>query len=226
MKLFFPSNLLATALLGVASLLLTPTSSLAQNFHVTVNTTALTTLPNSANAPFSLDFQLNSGATLNNNSAVISNFTFGGGGAPFGSANYFGGASGTLPGAVTLTDTAAFNEFFQSFTAGTILGFDLSLSNIADAGPTPNVFAFSLLDSSTFNIPTTGLGDTLFLVTLNGGALSPEAFSGTGDYAGITVSFAAIPEPSTYGAMIGAAAFVGVLRNRRRNRASVAKATA
>lgn len=221
MKTLIRSKLLTAALLGLAGLLLPAASSQAQNFHVTINTAALTILPNAANGPFSLDLQLNSGLTLNNNSAVVSNITFGGG-APFGPATTINGASGTLPGPVILTDSGAFNEFFQSFAAGSTLAFDLSLSSNLDAGGTPDVFSLALLDNNLFNIPTTGLGDSLFLVTFTGGAPTVEAFMGTGDFAGVLVSFAPIPEPATYGAIIGAVALLGAVRNRRRRQADVA----
>ena len=33
--------------------------------------------------------------------------------------------------------------------------------------PTPDAFSFSILDGNLFNIPTTGLGDSLVFLTLN-----------------------------------------------------------
>jgi hypothetical protein len=169
-------------------------------YHVTIDTSALLSAANSANGPFSLDFQLNSGNTLNNNTATISNFTFGGGGgSPFGPVSIFGGASGNLSSAVTLHDTAAFNEFFQSFTAGTVVRFDVSLTQNVDAGPTPDAFVVAILDNTLGNIPTSGLGDSLLFANIN--TTRPLTIaqlnlaSGTGSYAG--VSARAVPEPTT-----------------------------
>lgn len=210
------------ALLGLAGLLLSAASSHAQNFHVSIITSVLNTV-NSASAPFSLDFQLNSGNTLNNNTAVVSNFTFGGGGLPFGSATLLGGASGSLPGTITLSDTGAFNEFFQSFTAGSSLDFDVSLTQNADAGPTPDGFSIALLDNNLFNIPTTGLGDSLLLVNVNGGTFTG---TGTGSYVGVNVLITPIPEPATYGVVFGAIILAGVVTHRRRQRSVAALASA
>lgn len=214
MKNLIRTKFRALALFGVAGLLLSPAASFGQLFHVEINTAALGLPANSTSAPFALDFQLNSGNTLNNNTAVISNFTFGGGGAPFGAANVFGGASGSLPGTITLTDTLAFNEFFQSFTFGSILGFDLFLSQNVDAGPTPDGFSIGLLDNLLFNISTAGFANQLLTVDLLGATPAIQTFAGTGAYAGVTLAITAVPEPSTY-AIAGAIVLMGIVFGRR-----------
>jgi hypothetical protein len=210
MKNYLRFKFLASALLGVVGFLGATALSHAQGFRVSIATSALNLPANNANAPFSLDFQLNSGSTLNNNSVSISNFNFSGG-SGFGPATFIGGASGSLLGSVTLSDTGAFNEFFQTFTVGSSLSFDFTLTRKADAGPTPDAFSIAILDGNLFNVPTTGLGDSLLLVNING---STSTGVGTGSYQGVTLSITPVPEPATYGVVSVAVLLAGVATTR------------
>jgi PEP-CTERM motif len=172
--------------------LLNPTLGHAQAFyHVNVTTASLI---GNASGPFSLDFQLNdgSGSGDGNNTATLNNFTFGGGSA-LGSASLIGGATGNLTSGITLSESAAFNEFYQGFTPGTTLGFDVALSANLDAGLTPDLFGFAILDSNLANIPTTGFADSLLLITING--VTPTVQ--TGSSLNPTGVVATVPEPST-----------------------------
>jgi len=184
------SLLLSRAVLGM--LLLCCSAHAASTFHISVNTTPL--IGNSS-GPFSIDFQLNNGtaAGLGNNTATISNFNYFGGSA-VGSASLFGGAQGDLASGVLLNNSSAFQEFFQEFTLGTRLAFDVSLTSNVD-GVTPDAFVFTLLDSNLFNITTTGLGDSLVLVNLDSSLLTVQSFNGTGAYGAVTTS---VPEPPPY----------------------------
>jgi len=217
MKNLASPRLLTTSLLAATGLLLGCATSRAALYHITIDISALGLPPTSSLGPFALDFQLNSGNTLNNNTAVVSNFTFGGGGAPFGAANTFGGASGDLAGGtLTLNDTTPFNEFYQTFTTGVSVGFDLSLTQNVDAGLTPDAFSVSILDGTTANIPTTAGDNTLLHADINTtGALSIDQLnlaSGTGTYSGVSIQ--AVPEPSAAMCALLAGA-AGVLRRRR-----------
>jgi len=57
--------------------------------------------------------------------------------------------------------------------------------------PTPDAFSFAILDTSLFNIPTTGLGDTLVFVNIDGASPAVQLSVGTGNFAGVV----AVPEP-------------------------------
>jgi len=202
---------LAASVLAFASLPQAQASTLL--FHVTVDTTPLTT---SANGPFSLDFQLNDGSGLadGNNTATVSNFTFGGGAAT-GSPNYLGGVIGDISSSLTLSETTAFNELFQGFTAGTSLAFDVAISGNTDAGITPDSFIFSILDSTLGAITTSGSAGQTVQLDITSPILGVDAvqsYNGTGAYTGVNVSV--VPEPSTN--LLALASIFGVLTIRRR----------
>src|SRR6478735_3779712 len=119
---------------------------------------------------FYVDFQLNDGNGVGdgNNSAYITNINLGGGSIA-GPASAWGGVWGDLGTGIALSDTEAFNEFFQAFLPGTFLSFELSLTNNFN-GPVPDMFGFAILDESLFNLPTYAPGsDQLLTVELNGG---------------------------------------------------------
>lgn len=181
--LAFGAGVLFTAQTGGASTI---------EYYVDINTASLV---GNSSGPFSLDFQLNDGSGLGdaNNTATINNFAFGTGGAS-GTANLSGGTSGALSSSVTLTDTTPFNEFYQTFNAGTTLSFDVTLTLNSDSGPTPDSFAFAILDNNLNNIPTTGVGDSYLLVNLGP---TPSVTTGFSSSPGVTVSVAAVPEPGS-----------------------------
>lgn len=189
-------TLVAAALCAGLALAASPVSAAPITFTVEVNTASLI---GSSSAPFSLDFQLTGGSPLGN-TATIGNFSFGGGSAT-GAANTFGTATGSLSSTVTLsTSPSSFlNEFFQTFLPGSLLKFDVFLTSNVNA-PTPDVFAFKILDNSLFEIPTTGLGDSLVIVNLDSptlGIRDVETFRGTGAFSGVAATAAPVPEPAT-----------------------------
>ncbi len=198
-----------------AGLLLSTAASQAAYYKVTIDTSALNLPPTSLNGPFSVDFQFNSGDTLNNNTATISNFFFSGGAAGGGGVASGPSVTGNLGGTINLADSDAFNSYYETFTTGGIFEFEVLLSENADAGLTPDSFSFSILDNLLENITTNGIANSLLQVDIVPGALTVgdlNLASGTGSYAGVSV--AAIPEPSA--ALLGLAACgFGVLRRRR-----------
>ncbi len=190
--------LLPALVLGVITAGVAPASASSISFHVQVNTAPL--IGNSS-APFYLDFLLidGSGTLAVPNTVTIGDFNFTSG-APSGSPTLSGGASGNLATSVTLTDNLNFsNEFFQAFTPGALLGFDVTMTTNAD--PTaPDAFSFAILDKNLFNLPTTSalLDDSLLFAQLTPGLSNRTVVtSSTTNPAGVTVNASAIPEPGT-----------------------------
>ena len=219
-------------LTGACALSLASVHAANQEYLVTVDTG---TLLSTGNAPFYLDFQLNYGGAGIGNSATISNFNFGGGSVS-GAPTVSGTAAGSIASAVTLSDnsTNGFNELFQGFAPGSTLSFNVTVSN-NPPGLVPDALEFAILDKSTGQIPTTqptgsndpqngidGLSLVDFEIGGNGtgSKIVANAYNGAnnpdlgGDYTGVTVSVAAVPEPSSW-ALAGLCAAMFVFLRRR-----------
>lgn len=196
-------NRIVLAALLIFTLVAPLTSHANLQFNVSLNTTLLVGNPN---GPFTMDFQLNDGSGINdaNNTARLSNFSFGGGAAS-GSPTILGGVSGGVNSTVSLIDSSFLNFFDQTFNSGGTLSFDVVLTTNVDSGPTPDGFFFSLIDGAGNLVPTTGLLSTFLEVDLDSGSPAIQAFGGVGTYAGIgTPTITAIgggpspiPEPGT-----------------------------
>ncbi len=105
--------------------------------------------------PFSVAFQLADGSGTNdgNNAVVVSNFRFAGG-SPSGTPVVAGSAFGSLASTVSLTDSGIVNYFYQPFTPGTTLSFQITVTTNTDPGGILDEFTFSLLDNTLTPIPT------------------------------------------------------------------------
>ena len=203
------NQLLRNTLLLAAGLFLSSAAAHAAVYHVSIDTSTLTA---TGNGPFSLDFQFNGGDTPGNNTALISNFDFGGGSAT-GSANLTGSVTGSLLTSVSFTNTSAFSEFYQTFTAGGVLQFDVTLTQNLD-GITPDSFSVAILDGNLNNIDTNSAFGSLVQIDINTtGTLNVNTASGTGVYSGVTTT---VPEPSST-MLVGLLAGGMLLRRRRRN---------
>jgi len=133
----------------------------AGSISLSLNTTPLI---GGATAPYFVEFQLVDGDGLANSTVTVSGFGFGAG-SPLGLVSAGGGVSGDLSGAVTLTDSTFFSFFYQMFTPGDQLTFDISFD--ASGSPVvPDRFTFAILNSSFFEVPTTGAGNELLGIDL------------------------------------------------------------
>ena len=191
-----------SALCGTAALiaLLFGTASTAHadlNFKVSLDTTPLTGSL-AVNAPFRVNFQLIDGDGVANNLVTIENFSFGSGSAG-GDLLLFGGAAGDLTGSITLSDPDPgfiFNAFFQRFTPGNTLAFDVHTTTNY-VGGTPDRFSFSIQDRWGADIPTSGMAWEFIGVDLNGPTPVVEVYGAAGDYEDMgTPGLAMVPEPS------------------------------
>jgi hypothetical protein len=168
-------GILAGVICGLVSM---PMAQADFDYHVVVDTTALL---GHAAGPFEIEFQLNDGSGTGdgNNSAFVGGFQFGGGSIGVSGPTAVGGVTGSLnAGSFQLSDTSFYNSVFQQFVPGTTLSFDVHQTTQADGGTTPDQFSFSILDCGHSPIPTTGPGDALFTVDIQGEPPLVQTFGG------------------------------------------------
>jgi hypothetical protein len=175
-------------------------------FNLSLDTSGLV---GNANDPFALDFQFSSGDTTSgvSNTATLSLFAFGAGGSA-GVGNPFpnsGNASGDVGSTVVLNTSGGsfFNEFSQNIAPGSMLSFQINLTNNPQSSGTPDEFTFQLIDNTLSGISTTDPSgsSSLVIIDLTGGTLTPRIFSTNGDSVAITphvsLSQTEVPEPAS-----------------------------
>jgi len=162
----------------------------------------------------SLDFQFDPGPLITQPATVeISSFT---GGAFVGLPQTIGDVTGgPLPATVTIDNTFQTNDYFQSFTFGTSLSFDVSFSGPAVDSPnglatSTSEFVFSTFSDQNGIVPVltpdpNGVSGTI-VVNLNG-SLTPSS---------ISPQIQITPEPGTLWMLSGALAALSGFKVRRR----------
>jgi hypothetical protein len=170
----------------------------ADIYTVTVNTSSI------YGTSGSLDFNFNPGPLLTQ-AASLQILNFASDGTLADSPILTGDVSGGLPGTLTFDNGSGFNDYFEGFTFGNTLAFDVSLYGPALSSPdgtstSGSTFAFSMFSDAAGTIPvlTTDTTDGFaFIVNVNlDGTTSPTNYSPETQ---ISTSVSATPEPSDIG---------------------------
>ena len=226
-------------ILGLCTCFLSTVS--AATINVTLNTSAL--VANTADQPYSLEFDLENGALISSNSpggphtnasniVTISNFSFGGGFAldPATDPAYLidGGGSGDIRSQVILKANSPDNYLSQGFTPGSQLSFTVNYTNnVADAEILDS-FDFAVLDSNFVELPTQGgdIFDSFLQIDFNSDvpdistfASDPTIPTSAGEFLTIdapdVTTPAAVPEPRTFW-ILGSALLLLALKKMRK----------
>jgi hypothetical protein len=135
-------------------------------YDVTVDTSSI------AGTVGSLDFQFDPGP-LTTQAASLQILDFTSDGVLAGGPSLTGDVSGALPGTLTYDNGTQYNDFFEDFTYGTTLSFEVSLYGPALSSPdgvsaSGSTFAFSMFSDTAGTVPTLTT-DTIdgFAATLN-----------------------------------------------------------
>ncbi len=184
-------------LFGTLLLCLAVSASAAPiTYDVTINTSSV------AGTTGSLDLNFNPGS-LTTQSASLQILGFSSDGFLAGSPELTGDISGTLPSTVTFDNGTGYNDYFEGFTYGSILSFDVSLYGPALSSPdglstSGSTFAFSMFSDAAGTIPvlTTDTTDGFaFIVNVNlNGSTTVTNYS---DQTTVGPQANVIPEPGT-----------------------------
>ncbi len=171
----------------------------------------------------SLDFQFNPGPFVTQD-ASLQILNFSSGGTVAGSPILTGDVSGALPGTLTFDNLTGFNDYFEGFTFGSTLSFQVSLYGPALSSPdgistSGSAFAFSMFSDPGGITPVLTF-DTSdgFASVINLNLDGSTSVSNYSDQTSIAPEGAAVPEPTTLG-FLAAAMAVMFLRTRSSVRA-------
>ena len=146
--------MLRTISLCIAFLLTTATLAVADpiTYNVTVDTSSI------SGTSGSLDFQFNPGP-LTTQASSLQILEFSSDGSLAGSPALTGDVGGALPGTLTFDNGTQFNDYFDDFTFGSTLSFQVSLYGPALSSPdgvstSGSDFAFSMFSDPPGTIPT------------------------------------------------------------------------
>jgi hypothetical protein len=204
--MFQRSLLLVAVLLGVAW-----AASADVVDVVTVNTSSI-----SGDAG-SLDFQFNPGPLVSE-PATLQILNFASDGTLNPPAFPTGDVTGTLPGTLSFDNLTAFNDYFEDFTYGTTLSFDVSISSVA-GGTSGSAFAFSMFSDPAGSIPvlTTDTTDG-FAATIDLNLDGSTTVNGFSTQTTVEPAASTVPEPSSVVFLGTIIAWFATLRFRQQRR--------
>src|SRR5215471_14842203 len=190
------------SLLLLMSCLCAPPANAGILYQVTVDTSSIT------GTAGSLDFNFNPGSLVTQAASLeILNFTSGGtlvtGPCVSGGPCVMGDVSGTLPGTVTFDNGMPLNDYFQGFSFGATLSFQIRLFGPAVDSPdgtstSGSSFAFSMFSDAAGTTPALTPDPDGFAVTIDvnlDGSTSVHDFSSQTDVAPVVAVGA--PEPAS-----------------------------
>jgi hypothetical protein len=183
-------------------------------YDVTVDTSSI------SGTAGSFDFQFNPGPLVTQ-AASLQILNFASNGALAANPVLTGNVNRTLPGTLTFDNGTAFNDYFEGFTYGSTLSFEVSLDGPALTSPdgvssSGSTFAFSMFSDAAGTTPaltTNSAAGFAFTIDVNlDGTTTLANYSSQTMVVPIT---SAIPEPSTI-ALLGIGLIgLGIMRRRR-----------
>ena len=175
-----------------------PTIAAPITYDVSVNTSSI------SGTAGSFDIEFNPGPLVTQ-AASLQILNFISNGTLAGSPVLTGDVAGTLPGTVTFDNRTGFNDYFEGFTYGSTLSFQVSLFGPALNSPggtstSGSTFAFSMFSDAAGTMPILTTNTTEgFAATIDvnlDGTTTVTNFSG--QTAVVPATAPAIPEPGTF----------------------------
>jgi hypothetical protein len=207
------ASLLVAALLCCASM----ASAAPVTYDVSVDTSSI------SGTAGSLDFNFNPGP-LATQPASAQILDFMSDGMLAGSPTLTGDVAGALPGTVTFDNGTAFNDYFEGFTYGSTLSFQVSLYGAALSSPdgtstSGSAFAFSMFSDAAGTIPalTTDTANG-FAFTVGVSLAGTTAVANSSAPTTVTPVTPTVPEPGTLPLMAAAIGLWLAFRLRARRR--------
>ena len=213
MKTFARNLCIVTAILLLA--LAAPATAGPISYSVTINTSSI------SGGSYFIDVQLNPGDQSSQAlTAVVGSFNLGTGSLA-GSPSVIGDVTGTLPGSLTLVNSTFFNDYYEGFTAGMGIFFNLTLSGPAIDSPNGTAtggssFGISLFDGDNNPVLTVDPGGLLGRIDLGLDGKPTLIVSPASPAGGPAVTFtpetlpASVPEPATF-ELLGSAGLSPIL---------------